>query len=87
MTTNTNLRYYLEFYLASDAEESDPDPDFDASGMSLRELYVALAKHLGVLEVVPTRIDSEFGVTRFDIASLASPNHSRGVACVWTEEI
>ena len=50
MTTNEKL-FNIEFYRAADAEESDPDPAFNAEADNPEDLFIALSAFLGEANV------------------------------------
>lgn len=88
MTTNNNLRFFLDFYPASAEEESDSGPTFHAEGFTAGDVYRDLAAALGVDSVTPTFIDrdNETDESRYLVTDAATGD-KLGVVFIATEEI
>lgn len=87
MTTNTNLRYTIEFFSPATAEDGDDDAAFTGTSYVLANLYDDLAAYLGVLAVAATYIDGEGDDMRYNVTSVAFPAVSLGVVYVSTNEV
>lgn len=79
----TNAMYHAEYYDASAAEESDPDPVFVTEADNTDDIFVAIANHVGV-PIVGTYLDTEDSYDRYGINEESDPTNNIGVVLIGT---
>lgn len=87
MTTNTNLRYTIEFFSAATAEDGDDDAAFTGTSYVLANLYDDLAAALRVPAITATYIDGEGDDMRYNVTATTDPATSLGVVYIYTKEV
>lgn len=86
MTTNANLRYFLDCFDGNADEDSDPDPFYTGEGFVLADLYAAaFSRPLDQLIIEHLGHDNEDGSLTYLVRDLTRT--VLGVAYVSTEEI
>lgn len=88
MTTNTNLRYTIEFFSAATAEDGDDDAAFTGTSYVLANLYEDLASALGLLAIHVVYLDGEGDDMRYNVFNFTDTamTTSLGVVYVTTKE-
>ena len=73
--------YDAEYYDATAADESDPDPMFVIESDNLDDIFSSISNHLKT-ETVATYLDTDAGYDRYGINDANDPTHNLGVVVI-----